>query len=205
MVSLEDGHSRTLVDGAHFGRYLSSGHLAYLRHGTLFVRAFDAARQELTGPEIPLLQGVEYSTLNGAGQFDIAANGTLIYRAARAGSELKTVQWMDRTGRLEPLLGTPGDYRAISLSGDGKRLAMVIGDAGAQRSLCLRYRASSAACAFDRRSQYPSRVEGRGGLPGTPMGAISSLLPAALRGGFPPRDFRNPASSSRPIGLDDFA
>ena len=129
-VSLEDGHSRTLVEGAHFGRYLSSGHLAYLRHGTLFVRAFDAARQELTGPEIPLLQGVEYSTLNGAGQFDIAANGTLIYRAARAGSNLKTVQWMDRTGRLEPLLGTPGDYRAISLSPDGKRLAIVNADAG---------------------------------------------------------------------------
>ena len=130
-VSLEDGHSRTLVDGAHFGRYLSSGHLVYLRHGTLFVRAFDAARQELTGPEIPILQGVEYSTLNGAGQYDIAANGTLIYRAARAGSELKTVQWMDRTGRLEPLLGTPGDYRAISLSRNGKRLAMAISDGGA--------------------------------------------------------------------------
>ncbi len=67
MVSLEDGHSRALVEGAHFGRYLSSGHLAYLRRGTLFVRALDVARQELTGPEIPLLQGVEYSTLNGAG------------------------------------------------------------------------------------------------------------------------------------------
>jgi serine/threonine-protein kinase len=129
-ISLEDGHSRTLVEGAHFGRYLSSGHLAYLRHGTLFVRAFDAARQGLTGPEIPLLQGVEYSSLNGAGQFDIAANGTLIYRAAHAGSNLKTVQWMDRTGRLEPLLETPGDYRAISLSPDGKRLAIVNADTG---------------------------------------------------------------------------
>ena len=96
-VSLEDGHSRTLVDGAYFGHYLSSGHLAYLRHGTLFVRTFDAARQEVTGPEVPILQGIEYSNLDGGGQFDIAANGTLIYRAARAGSELKTVQWMDST------------------------------------------------------------------------------------------------------------
>ncbi len=130
IVSLADGHSRTLVDGAHFGRYLSSGHLVYLKHGTMFVRAFDAARQELTGPEVPILQGVEYSSLNGAGQFDVAANGTLIYRAARAGSELKTVQWMDRTGRLEPLLATPGDYRGISLSPDGKRLAIDIVDAG---------------------------------------------------------------------------
>jgi serine/threonine-protein kinase len=129
-VSLADGRSRTLVEGAHFGRYLSSGHLAYLRRGTLFVRGFDAARLTLSGPEVPILQGVEYSTVDGAGQFDLAANGTLIYRAARAGSELKTVQLMDRTGRLEPLVGTPGDYRAISFSRDGKRLAMTIADGG---------------------------------------------------------------------------
>jgi Tol biopolymer transport system component/tRNA A-37 threonylcarbamoyl transferase component Bud32 len=129
-LSLEDGHSRTLVEGAHFGRYLSSGHLAYLRHGTLFVRTFDAVRQELTGPEIPILQGIEYSPLNGAGQFDISANGTLIYRAARAGSQLKTVQWMDRTGRLEPLVAAPGDYKAISFSRDGKRLAIGVVETG---------------------------------------------------------------------------
>ena len=72
-LTLDDRQSRTLVDGAHFGRYLASGHLAYLRHGTLFVRGFDAARLKLTGPEVPILQGVEYSTLDRAGQFDIAA------------------------------------------------------------------------------------------------------------------------------------
>ncbi|HEY1759636.1 MAG TPA: protein kinase, partial [Bryobacteraceae bacterium] len=166
-LSLEDGHSRTLVEGAHFGRYLSSGHLTYLRHGTLFVRAFDAARQELTGPEVPILQGVEYSALDGAGQFDIAANGTLIYRAARAGSELKTVQWMDSTGRLEPLLGTPGDYRVISLSRDGKRLAMAIGDGS-----------TSDLYVYDiERRQQPARltvgakiVAGSGGLAWSPDG-----------------------------------
>jgi Tol biopolymer transport system component/predicted Ser/Thr protein kinase len=130
-VSLEDGTSRTLVEGAHFGRYLADGHLAYLRQGTLYVRPFDAERQELTGAEVPLLQGVEYSTFDGAGQFDIAANGTLIYRASRAGSQLKTVQWMDASGQLQPLLTTPGDYRSIALSRDGKRLALAIGDGGA--------------------------------------------------------------------------
>ena len=129
-VSLKDGQSRTLVEGAHFGRYLANGHLAYLRHGTLFVRAFDAERLELTGAEVPLLQGVEYSNFDGAGQFDIAANGTLIYRGARTGSQLKIVQWMDSTGRLQPLVGTPGDYRSIALSRDGKRLALAVADGG---------------------------------------------------------------------------
>jgi serine/threonine-protein kinase len=129
-VSLADGASRTLVRGAHFGRYLSSGHLAYLRGGTLFVRLFDPKRLDLSGPEVPLLQGVEYSTVDASGQFDVAANGTLIYRAARPGSELKTVQWIDSVGHLEPLLAPPGDYRAIALSRDGKRLALTIAQGG---------------------------------------------------------------------------
>jgi len=127
VVSLEDGHTQTLIEGGHFGRYLENGYLAYLRHGTLFVRLFDATRQKLSGPEIPALDGVEYSDLDGAGQFDAAANGTLLYRAARPG-QLKTVQWLDRTGRLEPLLPLPGDYRAIALSRDGKRLALAISE-----------------------------------------------------------------------------
>jgi serine/threonine-protein kinase len=73
---------------------------------------------------------VEYSTVDASGQFDVAANGTLIYRAARPGSELKTVQWIDSVGHLEPLLAPPGDYRAIALSRDGKRLALTIAQGG---------------------------------------------------------------------------
>jgi serine/threonine-protein kinase len=128
-LSVDDGHTQTLVEGAHFGRYLPNGYLAYLRRGTLFARAFDVAHQKLNGPEFPVLQGVDYSTLDGAGQLDVASNGTLLFRTAPTGSELKTVQWLDGD-RLEPLLGIPGDYRAISLSPDGKRLALVISDTG---------------------------------------------------------------------------
>ena len=141
-----------------------------MRHGTLFVRTFDAARQELTGPEVPILQGIEYSTLDGAGQFDIAANGTLIYRAARAGSELKTVQWMDSTGRLEPLLGTPGDYRAISLSRDGKRLAIAIAEAGGSDLYVYDIERHQQPVAFDCRSQYPRGGGGARGLAWNPDG-----------------------------------
>jgi hypothetical protein len=47
------------------------------------------------------------------------------------GSELKTVQQMDSAGRLKPLVGTPGDYRANLFSRDGKRLAVAIAVGGA--------------------------------------------------------------------------
>ncbi len=133
---LKDGRRRTLVEGASFGRYASSGHLLYVRHGSVGDRCrcnrrFDATRLELSGPEVPVLNGVESSTFDGAAQFDFSNNGTLVYRASRPGSNFKTVAWMDSAGSLEPLLATPGDYRAIRLSPDGRRLALTIANGGA--------------------------------------------------------------------------
>jgi len=125
---LKDRRRRTLVEGATFGRYAASGHLLYVRNGIVFARRFDAERLQVSGPEVPVLNGVEFSTYDGAAQFDFSGTGTLVYRASRPGSNLKTVQWMDATGRLEPLLSTPGDYHAIRLSPDGRRLALAVAD-----------------------------------------------------------------------------
>jgi serine/threonine-protein kinase len=127
---LKDHRRRTLVEGATFGRYAASGHLLYVRSGIVFARRFDPERLEVSGPEVPVLNGVEYSTYDGVAQFDFSRNGTLVYRASRPGSDLKTVQWMDAAGSLEPLLSTPGNYRAIKLSPDGRRLALVMADGG---------------------------------------------------------------------------
>jgi DNA-binding winged helix-turn-helix (wHTH) protein/Tol biopolymer transport system component len=125
---LKDHRRRTLVEGATFGRYAAGGNLLYVRNGMVFARRFDPERLEVSGPEVPVLNGVEYSTYDGAAQLDFSRTGTLVYRASRPGSDLKTVQWMDATGRLEPLLSTPGDYRAIKLSPDGRRLALAMAD-----------------------------------------------------------------------------
>jgi Tol biopolymer transport system component len=127
-LTLRDGRRHVLVEGATFGRYAASGHLLYVRRGTVFARSFDATRFELTGPEAPVLNGVEYSSHDGSAQFEFSRDGTLVYRASRPGTDLKTVQWMDSAGRLEPLLATPGDYRSLSLSPDGRRLALWIVD-----------------------------------------------------------------------------
>jgi Tol biopolymer transport system component/DNA-binding winged helix-turn-helix (wHTH) protein len=125
---LKDHRRRTLVEGATFGRYATSGHLLYVRNGIVFARRFDAERLEVSGAEVPVLNDVEHSTYDGVAQFDFSRTGTLVYRASRPGSNLKTVQWMDATGRLEPLLSTPGDYRSIKLSPDGRRLALAMAD-----------------------------------------------------------------------------
>jgi len=41
-----------------------------------------------------------------------------------------TVQWVDATGRREPLRATPGTYQQPSLSPDGKRVALTVSEGG---------------------------------------------------------------------------
>ncbi len=57
--------------------------------------------------------------------FDISRTGTLVYRKASGGvaDRVTTVQWLDASGKREPLLPKPDAYDDLRLSPDGKRLA----------------------------------------------------------------------------------
>ena len=122
--SLKDGRRKTLVRGGAWGRYLPSGHLVYLAKGTLFAVPFDADRLQVLGTPTPVLDEVAYSTAWGSAQIDFSRTGTLVYRAARAGGGLVTVQWLDDSGNTRPLLPVPGNYLSPTLSPDGSRLAL---------------------------------------------------------------------------------
>jgi serine/threonine-protein kinase len=69
-----------------------------------------------------------FTTSTGVGEVHTSRDGTLVYRGGTAGAGLATVQWMDSSGRLQPLLSTPGNYGRFSLSPAGERLAIEAGD-----------------------------------------------------------------------------
>jgi len=70
------------------------------------------------------------------GHFDVSRTGTLVYRRASSGAPaLMTVQWVDSIGRKEPLQARPGPYRALSLSPDGKRVALTVAEAAGGRDV----------------------------------------------------------------------
>ena len=50
---LPNGVRKVVERGAYYGRDVPSGHLVYLRNGTLFAAAFDLERLELTGTPVP--------------------------------------------------------------------------------------------------------------------------------------------------------
>ena len=62
----------------------------------------------------------------------MSRTGTLVYRR-RVGDSSATVQWLDRTGKQEPLLTSSGAYVGTPrVSPDGKRIAITIQDGGNQ-------------------------------------------------------------------------
>jgi Tol biopolymer transport system component len=128
--SIPKGTPKVVRRGGYFGRYLPSGHLVYVHDGTLFAAPFDAARLELTGAPVPVLEGMVFSPNAGAAQVAVSGAGTLVYVAG--GSQLARAyqfEWRDRTGKTTPLpnAATNG-WVALQISPDGHRIAGVVAD-----------------------------------------------------------------------------
>jgi eukaryotic-like serine/threonine-protein kinase len=128
VLSFADHRRKTLVQGGSFARYLPTGHLLYVNRGTLFGVRLDLKRMEVRGTAVPLLQDVAYSNQFGVAQFDISNSGTLVYQTARSESEMRTIQWLDQSGQMKPLLAKPGIYSGPKISPDGQRLALYTSD-----------------------------------------------------------------------------
>ena len=135
VVSLKDHKRKTLVSRAVSPHYVPNGYLVYVQKGTLFAVAFDPDKLETRGNAVPILDDVATSG-SGSGEFDIseepAGSGTFVYRKGEGVGRppMMTVQWLDSTGRKEPLIGKPGEYMAPRLSPDGKQLALPIDQGG---------------------------------------------------------------------------
>jgi len=111
-----------------------TGHLVYMRQGTLFGVPFDPERLEIRGTPTPLLEDVAAggSLLEGGGQFAFSDTGTFVYLSGRVADAAHPVLWLDAAGRTTPLVAQPGTYGAPRLSPDGTRLAYTaVGSKGA--------------------------------------------------------------------------
>ncbi len=130
VVSLKTGQWKVVQRGGYFGRYLPSGHLVYLHQGTLFAVGFNLDRLEVRGTPAPVLDDVAGNADEGAGQYDVARNGTLVYLSRKSSNAGWPVAWMDSSGKTQSLLAAPGRYYFPRLSPDGKRLALAVGSLG---------------------------------------------------------------------------
>ena len=126
VVRLDDRQPQVLFEGSS-PRFSESGHIVFLRERALWAVAFDGDRLAVAGEALPVLEGVAMATTANAAVFEIAANGTLVYNPAAA-VQPRTLVWVDRQGREEPVAAPPRAYAYPRLSPDGTQLALDIRD-----------------------------------------------------------------------------
>jgi len=132
VLDLETGAHKILVRGGSHAQYVSSGHLVYGVAGTLRAVPFDVTRLEVVGSPVPVVPEL-MMTGNGATNFGVANDGTLLYVpggvvSGGGASAPKTLVWVDRQGREEPLPAPPRAYTYPRISPDGTRVALDIRD-----------------------------------------------------------------------------
>jgi eukaryotic-like serine/threonine-protein kinase len=125
--SLVTGEQRTLIDDGYDARYATSGHLVYGRDEALFATRFDARQLRTEGPSVLVVERVRTALIDGVAVFSIGSDGTLAYMPALP-IEGRTLVWVDRDGREDPLPAPNRGYNFPALSPDGTRLAVQISE-----------------------------------------------------------------------------
>jgi WD40 repeat protein len=105
-------------------KYSSSGHVVFVRDGSLLAQPFGVDRLELSGEPVPVAE-LRLNPIARSGPFSVSFTGALAYRAGprSANSPNTQLAWFDRKRKLLALVGPSGDYRRPSLSPDGHYVA----------------------------------------------------------------------------------
>jgi serine/threonine protein kinase len=125
--SLESSKAKELFPGFVVG-YLPSGHIVYglTNDDNLYAIPFDPDTLQVKGGPVPIIEGI----MGHGVQCAVSDSGILAYIPGTSvdSSIQRTLVWVDRQGKEEPLSAQPNDYRMPRISPDGTRLALSIGN-----------------------------------------------------------------------------
>ncbi len=130
VLRLDTGERRTLVEGATYGQYASTGHLVYARSGGLQAVPFDLSRLRVSGKPFPVLEGVHTQEAAGFAHFSFSGSGSLLYAAVGLTPGGHSLVWVDRQGNAAPVTQLRRMFYAPRLSPDGRRITLGVMEAG---------------------------------------------------------------------------
>ncbi len=87
---------------------------------------FDLQAMKVTGPSVPVVEGVMVFGWYGGAHFSVSRNGSLVYIPGSAAPVAnKRIVRVDRTGKVEALPFPLGNYQSPRIAPDGERLLVV--------------------------------------------------------------------------------
>ena len=132
VLDLRTGKEKRLLDDVAQAWYLPSGQILYVRRdGVALAAPFDLGRFAISGPAVPVLEGVQVSSGNGFALLAWSASGSLVYVQGAGGSTENVMVRVSRGGAVTPVdTGWHGEFNSLALSPDGGRLAVGVGQGG---------------------------------------------------------------------------
>jgi serine/threonine-protein kinase len=128
VAPLSGGASKVVVQGAFSGRYVESGHLLYMRQGSVFAEPFDLQRLESAGAAAPVVEGVMANAAMGSAQFAVSTGGTLVHVPGVAAESRIPIHWMTRDGKSSSLRDAKMTWAEPRFSPNGEKLALAVSD-----------------------------------------------------------------------------
>jgi len=124
--SFDSHEQRMLLEGSS-PRFAASGHLVFLREAALWAVPFDKDGLRVRGEAVPVLEGVEIA--GGSALFELSSDGSVVYSPSSGDAQsARSLVWVDRNGREEPISAPVRPYWTPRLSPDGTRVAVGVND-----------------------------------------------------------------------------
>jgi serine/threonine-protein kinase len=125
-LNLKTGQSKPVLREGYNARYVPTGHLLYVRQGSIFGIRFNPSRLETSGPPVRLVDELASDVAFGGADFSVSRTGTLLYHAGKSTGQGLPVVWMDSSGKTSPIVSRPDIYFESRVSPDGRFLAIVV-------------------------------------------------------------------------------
>jgi eukaryotic-like serine/threonine-protein kinase len=136
VLDLNTGQRKTLIRGGSQAEFVDpsggagrAGYLIYATAGTLRAVRFDSARLEVLGEPVTVVEQVMIKP-TGAANYAVSRRGTLFYVTGGVSVQMspRSLVWVDRNGREEPINAPLRPYGYARLSPDGTRVVLGIVD-----------------------------------------------------------------------------
>ena len=130
LYNLETGENRVLLTEVGEPRYSNSGHLTFIRDGSLSAVPFDLETLQITGPEVTLIDNIEGDPVFGQYSYALSESGDLVYLPGASYQmnlvPLSSLSWVELNGDETVLDMEPQAFLNIGLSPDGRNVLLTI-------------------------------------------------------------------------------
>jgi serine/threonine protein kinase/Tol biopolymer transport system component len=128
-LDLKTHQQKVLIRGGTAPEYVDGGYIVYASAGSVRAVRFDPEKLQVLSDPVPVIDSV-VTKRTGAADLSISRNGTLVYVPGdgQTAAAQRTMVWVSRDGREEPIKAPPRAYLAPRISSDGTRVALYITD-----------------------------------------------------------------------------